>query len=89
MASNVHMLVVQLDAAIRGVEAGAKHESACITLVGPSMKGTGIRPERVGETRAGDGIYLLNVVQARKLLIRARGLDNPDTLPLKDDPKGT
>jgi hypothetical protein len=66
----VRGLIVQLDTAIRGVEAGAKHKSACITLVG-SMKGTGVRPQRVGDTKDGKPIYLLNVEQARRLLDRA------------------
>lgn len=67
----VHGLIVQLETAIRGVEAGAKHKSACITLVG-SMKGTGVRPLRMGDTKDGTPIYLLNVEQARRLLARAK-----------------
>lgn len=74
-------LWVQLDAAIRGVEAGAKHEDACITLVGPSMAGTGIRPKVVSQAASGQKVYLLNVEQARKLRARcAEALDGDDTL---------
>lgn len=82
-------LVVQLDTAIAGVEAGAKHEAACITLVAPTMKGTGIRPERVGETKEGERIYLLNVEQARKLAARCREeLDARGMLVPKTQTKG-
>lgn len=67
----VEALIETLDTAIAAVERGEKHESACCTLVAPTMKGTGIRPEIVSETAKGERVYLLNVTQARKLRKRS------------------
>lgn len=68
---NVEALIETLDTAIAAVERGEKHESACCTLVAPTMKDTGIRPEIVSETTKGERVYLLTVTQARKLRKRA------------------
>lgn len=77
----VGRLIQTLEFSIAAVEAKEKHEDACCTLVAPTMKGTGIRPEVVSETKKGERVYLLTVAQARKLL--ARALDARDTLDTK------
>lgn len=78
---NVGALIQTLEYSIAAVEAGEKNADACCTLVAPTMKGTGIRPEVVSETTKGERVYLLNVAQARKLLKRA--LDARDMLDTK------
>lgn len=86
MRSSVVDLIQTLEVAIAAVEAGEKHESACCTLVAPTMKGTGIRPEVVSETKKGERVYLLNVKQARRLLDRA--LDVQDMMDSKTTTRG-
>jgi hypothetical protein len=69
--SNLPDLIETLEAAIGEVEAGRKSADCCCTLVAPSMKGTGIRPEMVSEAVSGERVYLLTAKQARKLRERA------------------
>lgn len=76
-------LINTLEMSIAGVESGDKHPDACCTLVGPSMKDTGIRPEVVSMTPDGDKIYLLNVRQARKL--RERCLEGLEVKAREDE----
>lgn len=78
---SVSRLIQTLESSIAAVDVGEKHESACCTLVAPTMKGTGIRPEVVSETQKGERVYLLTVDQARRLLKRA--LDARDILVAK------
>lgn len=68
----VEALLQTLELSIAAVEANEKPADFCCTLVAPTMKGTGIRPEVLTEKENGERVYLLNVAQCRKLLERAK-----------------
>ena len=70
-ADNVGALIQTLEFSIAAAEANEKPADFCCTLVAPTMKGTGIRPEVLTEKENGERIYRITVEQARKLLARA------------------
>lgn len=78
---NVEALIQTLEFSIAAVEANEKPADFCCTLVAPTMKGTGIRPEVLTEKANGERIYRITVDQARRLL--ARALDARGTLDTK------
>ena len=78
---NVEALIQTLEFSIAAVEANEKPADFCCTLVAPTMKGTGIRPEVLTEKANGERIYRITVDQARRLLKRA--LDARDTLDVE------
>lgn len=80
-ADNVAALIQTLEFSIAAVEANEKPADFCCTLVAPTMKGTGIRPEVLTEKANGERIYRITEAQARKLL--ARALDAQATLDTK------
>lgn len=80
-AESVAALIQTLESSIAAVEANEKPADFCCTLVAPTMKGTGIRPEVLTEKANGDRIYRITVDQARRLLTRA--LDAQATLDTK------
>lgn len=69
--TKIGALLGTLETAIEAVEGGEKNAEACCTLVGTSMKDTGIRPKMVSMSQSGERVYLLNVRQARRLRERA------------------